>query len=108
VTRGSVARTNHFRLPGPGRREPDERAAANSRARLETVESALAAAPGRADHMPAVMASHDSEAGAGLCRHQEALGFRTLSAVIFDCACRTMRYTPDIPCSTPWVEIGFD
>jgi hypothetical protein len=98
-----VARTNHFLAPvlrdtlvAPG--------GDNSTARLASLTGWLAGLKGAPDWAAAaaVMSSHDTPDGAGLCRHGTAGGSTTLSCHLYDCAARRLTFAHGNPCTGNW------
>ncbi|MCW3474665.1 C45 family autoproteolytic acyltransferase/hydolase [Limobrevibacterium gyesilva] len=102
-----VARTNHFLSPeliGRLAAHPGDPGIDDSQARLATLSSWLGArqACPSLDAAAAVMASHDTPDGAGLCRHGGQAGSTTISCSIFACTAQTLHFATGNPCEGAW------
>ena len=102
-----MARTNHYtdaRLAATMIERSNDDLARSSVGRRARVCEALESRQGalqRAE-IQALMASHDQHGRAGLCRHAEADGTRTLSSAIYHTRIGSLVISAGSPCTGPW------
>lgn len=102
-----VARTNHF-APGSvaGAVGPAACSAAGteSEGRLATLQRELVGGRTRLAALCQMMAFHDRDGAAGLCRHAQGGDSRTLSGAVFACRSRLLYFCPGNPCAGGWLR----
>jgi hypothetical protein len=103
-----VARTNLYVAGGVAGTPDASPMRPSSEARLARLRALLAEDEVDEDALTALMASHDDGAGTtGLCRHGQDGDARTLSASVFDCGARRLRFATGNPCDGVWSSHGF-
>jgi len=103
-----IARTNHF-APGSVAGAPDSAdSSADSEGRLATLQRVLRTGQRSLAVLRQVMASHNSEGAAGLCRHAGGGDSRTLSGAVFACRERLLYFCPGNPCETGWLHYAIE
>jgi len=105
---GWIARTNHFGPESVAGLEDKASSSAESEGRLATLQRVLASGQSSLTVLRHVMASHDSEYAAGLCRHALDDDSRTLSGVVFACRERVLYFCPGNPCETEWQRFAIE
>ncbi len=102
---GWLARTNHFLAPDLAKSLLTTPAGPDlSHARLARLTAWLAGATPTPQGAADFMASHDSEAGPGPCRHGQEGGSTTVSCAIFTCRPGGLDFAHGNPCEGRWTR----